>query len=91
MSYLRDWRSYNEALVKMGLILLDLDFVADWSRELKAMDGGKEGARHRYPKSFIKLIAVVHAYVLPYRQLEGIMRALSQHVYGLKAPDYTTI
>jgi hypothetical protein len=55
------------------------------------MDEGKEGARHRYPKSFIKLIAVVHAYVLPYRQLEGIMRALSQHVYGLKAPDYTTI
>ncbi len=25
------------------------------------MDEGKEGARHRYPKSFIKLIAVVHA------------------------------
>ena len=91
MSYLRDWKGYNEALVKRGLILLDLDFVAGWSRELKAMNDGKEGGRYRYPESFIKLLAVVHAYVLPYRQLEGFMRGLGQHVDGLKAPDYTTI
>ncbi len=91
MSDLRDWNGYNEALVKRGLILLDLDFVASWSRELKAMNDGKEGGRYRYPESFIKLLAVVHAYVLPYRQLEGFMRGLSQYVDGLKAPDYTTI
>ena len=91
MSSLRDWKGYNEALVKRGLILSDLDFIADWSRELKAMNKHKEGARYRYPESFVKLLAVVHAYVLPYRQLEGFMRALSQHVDGLKAPDYTTI
>src|SRR4030066_140605 len=91
MSYLRDWEGYNEALVKRGLILLDLDFVAGWSRELKAMNEGKEGGRSRSPQSFIKLLAVVHAYVLPYRQLEGFMRGLSQYVDGLKAPDYTTI
>ena len=91
MGYLRDWNGYNEALVKRGLILLDLDFVAGWSRELNAMNTRKEGARYRYPESFIKLLAVVHAYVLPYRQLEGFMRGLSQYVDGLKAPDYTTI
>jgi hypothetical protein len=33
----------------------------------------------------------VHAYVLLYQQLEGFMRALCNHVEGLKAPDYTTI
>ena len=75
--------------MKKGLILLDLDFVAGWSGELKAVNERKEGARHRYPESFVKLLAVVHAYVLPYRQLEGFMRALSQHVDGLKAPDYS--
>src|SRR3989304_770918 len=91
MSSVRDWKGYNEALVKRGLILLDLDFVADWSKKLKAMNERKEGARYRYPESFVKLLAIVHAYVLPYRQLEGFMRALSQHVDGLKAPDYTTI
>jgi len=91
MSSLRDWEGYNEALVKRGLILLDLDFVTNWSKELKEMNERKEGARYTYPESFIKLLAVVHAYILPYRQLEGFMRGLSQHVDGLKAPDYTTI
>ena len=91
MGSLRNWEEYNEALVKRGSILLDLDFVADWSRELKGMNERKEGARFRYPESFIKLLAVVHAYVLPFRQLEGFTRALSQYVDGLKAPDYTTI
>jgi hypothetical protein len=55
MGYFRDWNGYNEDLVKRGLILLDLDFVAGWSRELKAMNDGKEGGRYRYPESFIKL------------------------------------
>jgi hypothetical protein len=91
MSSFRNWQGYNEALVKRGLILLDLDFVAGWSRELKAMNTRKEGGRYRYPESFIKLLAAVHAYVLPYRQLEGFMRGLCQYVDGLKAPDYTTI
>jgi hypothetical protein len=91
MSDLRDWKGYNEALVKRGSIFIDLDFVANWQRELKSMNDGKEGGRYRYPESFIKLLAVVHAYVLPYRQLEGFMRGLTQYVDGLKAPDYTTI
>jgi len=65
MASSRNWRDYNEALVKRGLILLDLDFMADWSRELKVMNQHKEGARYRYPESFIKLLAMVHAYVLP--------------------------
>ena len=87
----RNWKEYNEALVKRGAILLDMDFVADWSRELETMNEGKEGARFRYPETFVKLLAVVHAYILPYRQLEGFVRALTQHVDGLKAPDYTTM
>jgi hypothetical protein len=44
MSSLRDWEGYNEALVKRGLILLDLDFVAGWSRELKAIMMAKKAA-----------------------------------------------
>jgi len=39
----RDWKEYNDALVRRGEILLD------WSEELKAMNEGKEGAR--YPES----------------------------------------
>jgi hypothetical protein len=91
VSSLRNWKEHDEALVKRGSILLDLDFIANWSEELKAMDDQEEGARFRYPESFVKLLSVVHAYILPYRQLEGFTRALSQHVEELKAPDYTTI
>ncbi len=57
------------------------------------MNKGKEGARFRYPESFIRLLAIIiqHAYLLPYRQLEGFIRALSSNVEGLEVPDYTTI
>jgi hypothetical protein len=71
MGYLRDWKGYNEALVKRGLILLDLDFVAGWSRELEAMNERKEGDRYCYPESFVKLLAVVHAYAFPTDNLKA--------------------
>lgn len=87
----RGWKEYNDALVRRGKILLDLSFLANWSRELKAMNEGKEGARYRYPESFVRLLAVIHAYLLSFRQLEGFTRALTEHVDGLKAPDYTTM
>lgn len=87
----RDWKGYNDALVRRGEILLNMGFVAGWSRELEDMNDGKEGARFRYPESFIKLLAVIHAYLLPFRQLEGFTKALTNHVDGLKAPDYTSI
>ena len=68
-----------------------MGFVAGWSRELIAMNEGKEGARFRYPESLVKLLAVIHAYLLPFRQLEGFTKALTNHVDGLKPPDYTSI
>jgi len=88
----RNWKEYNEALVRRGEILLDMEFLDNWSKELKIMNRGKEGARFRYPESFIRLLAIIHAYLLPYRQLEGFIRALSSNLEGLeKVPDYTTI
>jgi len=47
----RDWKRINEALVRRGGLLLDLDFVKGWESELEAMNRGKEGARFRYPDS----------------------------------------
>ncbi len=86
MSSARNWSGYNEALVRRGEILLDMGFVSSWSSEVDAMNGGKEGARYRYPESFMKLLAILHAYLLPFRQLEGFVRALVAYVDGLKAP-----
>ncbi|MGO8805823.1 MAG: transposase [Candidatus Bathyarchaeia archaeon] len=58
---------------------------------LRDWEGYNEAIVKRGLILLIKLLAVVHAYVLPYRQLEGFICGLSQHVDGVKAPDYTTI
>lgn len=86
----RNWREYNEALVRRGEILLDMDFIDTWPDELAKMNEGKVGKPFDYPESLIRLLAVVHAYLLPYRQSEGFTRALISHT-SLKAPDYTSI
>jgi hypothetical protein len=31
----RNWKEYNEALVRRGEILLDMEFLDNWSKELK--------------------------------------------------------
>ncbi len=86
----RNWREYNEALVRRGEILLDMDFIDTWPDELAKMNDGKVGKPFDYPESLIRLLAIVHAYLLPYRQSEGFTRALMRHT-SLKAPDFTSI
>jgi len=88
----RDWKRINEALVRRGELLLDLDFVKGWSGELEGMNKGKEGAQFRYPDSFIRLLFFMYVYLhLPYRQLEGFTKALAKYVRGLKVPDHSSI
>lgn len=87
-----NWREYNESLVRRGELLFDTDFLSNWRAELKEMNKGKEGAKFRYPNSLIWLLATVHTYLLPYRELEGFLRAISVHIKELKGiPDFTTM
>ena len=88
----RDWKQINEALVRRGELLLDLDFVKGWENELEGMNKGKEGAPFRYPDSFIHFLLFMYVYLhLPYRQLEGGTKALARYVKGLKVPDHSSI
>jgi DDE family transposase len=89
-----NWSEYNESLVKRGEVLFDTDFLSNWRIELKEMNKGKEGAKYLYPNSLILLLAAIHAYLLPYRQLEGFLRVMTTHIKELKedeVPDYTTV
>ena len=88
-----NWSEYNESLVRRGEMLFDDGFLQNWRAELKKMNKGKEGANYRYPNSLILLLATVHAYLLPYRQLEGFLRMMSVHIKRLQeiVPDFTTI
>jgi hypothetical protein len=89
----RNWKEYNEALVRRGELLFDTDFLSGWGSELRSINRGKEGARYRYPSSLMSMLAAIHVYLLPYRQLEGFVRTLSGHVEELEGgvPDFTTI
>ena len=88
-----NWREYNESLARRGEMLFDSGFLQNWRAELKKMNKGKEGPHFRYPNSLISLLASVHAYLLPYRHLEGFLRMMSVHIKKLKevVPDFTTI
>ena len=87
----RNWKEYNQSLVRRGEILLDFDMLDEWEDELRRMNQakeGKSGGRFRYPEAYMRLLAYLHVlFHLPFRQEEGFVKALSKYVNGLKAPD----
>jgi hypothetical protein len=85
----RNWKNYNESLIRRGEILLDFDVIDSWDSELEKMNQGKEGRKFVYPDSFIKLLGYMRAYFhLPYRQTEGIVRAHAANTLPSSIPDY---
>jgi Transposase DDE domain len=87
----RNWKNYNESLVRRGEILLDFDIIDNWDSELSEMNKNKEGRKFIYPNSFIKLLGYMRAYFrLPYRQTEGVVR---EHAFNTlpSIPDYSNI
>ena len=88
-----NWSEYNESLVRRGEMLFDSGFLQNWRAEVKKMIEGKEGPHYSYPNSLISLLATVHVYLLPSRQLEGFLRMMSVYIKKLKevVPDFTTI
>lgn len=87
----RDWKEYNEQLVKRGEYLLDLDWVKSWSKELEEMNDGKVGQPYKFPNSLIEIQGVWHAKSHPYRMIEGMTRELCL-IAGLPAyNDYSTV
>lgn len=88
----RNWPEYNEQLVRRGWFYLSTDYVKNWDEELKKMNKHKNGHPYRYPETFIQFSGLAYSFLhLPYRQLEGFLRALSGFVPGLRSADYTTL
>ena len=89
---MRNWKKYNESLVKRGEVLLDFDVIDNWHIELEKMNEGKKGRKFVYPDSFIKLLGYMRAYFhLPYRQTEGVVRAHAANTLPSSIPDYSRI
>jgi len=45
----RDWRKYNEALVRRGELDIDPSVLEDWGRELRRANGGEVGEPYHCP------------------------------------------
>lgn len=88
---MRNWKKYNESLVKRGVVLLDFDVIDNWHIELEGMNNNKEGRKFVYPDSFIKLLGYMRAYFhLPYRQTEGVVREHASNTLP-SIPHYSNI
>jgi DDE family transposase len=87
----RNWKNYNESLIRRGEVLLDFDVIDNWDYELEEMNHNKEGRKFVYPDSFIKLLGYMRAYFhLPYRQTEGVVREHASSTLP-SVPDYSNI
>jgi IS5 family transposase len=87
----RNWKNYNEQLVKRGEFYISLDFLENWKTELSGMNKGKRGRPFIFPHTFMRFLAFLHIAFLPYRQMEGFLRKLSGYIPALNAADYSTI
>ena len=88
--YKRDWKAYNEELVRRGTFYLDFEWVKSWDKELVEMNRGKVGSPYEFPESLIKLQAVW----LQFIDLRGVEGITIQVVKIGKIPnynDYSTI
>jgi len=87
----RDWKEYNERLVKRGEMYLSLGFLESWARDLETMNAGKVGAPYEYPGPFMTFLGFTHIVLgIDYRGLEGFTRGLTRLI-SLQVPDYSTI
>ena len=87
----RDWRVYNEQLVKRGEYYLDFDWVKNWHKEVEEINEGKVGRPFIFPESLIKLQAIWHATTRSYRTVEGITRDVCEAAQIPEYNDYSTI
>jgi len=89
--YERDWKAYNEHLIKRGEYYINPAFLETWIPEVKKMNVGKVGEPYFYPDSMIRFLAVLYGKSFDYRALEGIMRGFSRHFYDFPVISFSQI
>jgi len=88
----RNWKEYNEHLIRRGEILFSLDFLDKWDEEIEKMNRGKRGRPYEYPESFAVFMKILHDCIhIRYRQIEGFLRSLSRYIPKIKAPSFSQI
>ncbi len=89
--YERDWKAYNEQLIKRGEYYINPVFLETWIPEVNKMNVRKVGEPYFYPDSMIRFLAVLYGKGFEYRALQGIMRGLSRHFYDFPVISFSQI
>lgn len=76
----RNWKEYNEKLVKRGEFYINPRFLETWLTEIKEMNCRKIGQPYMYPNSLIEFLTILHSKGFDYRSLNGIMGSLSKRL-----------
>ena len=84
------WKDVDERLIRRGELLLSLDFLEGYDKELKEMNRGKEGRPFTLTNSYTRFLTIVrYLFTMPYRQLEGFTIALHKLLPRLPSGDYS--
>jgi hypothetical protein len=88
----RVWSKYNPSLVKRIDILLDTSFLDSWNDDLGKENEGKVGHLYEYPQEFFVFLSKVRElWNVPFRELEGFVRKLSELTGRFKPLSYVAI
>ena len=88
----RVWSKYNPSLVNRIDILLDTSFLSSWNDDLEKENDGKAGHPYEYPQEFFVFLSKVRElWNIPFRELEGFVRKLSQLTGKFKPLSYVSI
>lgn len=87
----RDWKEYNNRLVKRGEYYINPRFLETWLDEIKELNEGKVGQPFLYPTSMIEFLAILKAKGFDLRALQGIVRALSKRLDNFPVISFSQI
>lgn len=76
----RDWKTYNEHLIKRGEYYVNPRFLDNWLDEIKELNHRKIGQPYLYPNSMIEFLGIFRIKGFDYRGLQGIMRAFAKRL-----------
>lgn len=87
----RDWKEYNQGLIKRGEFYINPRFLETWLEEIKDMNMGKVGNPYFYPNSLIEFCAVLHSKSFDVRAIKGILTGLSKRLGNFPVISYSQI
>ena len=87
----RDWKSYNEHLIRRGEYCINPTFLDTWIQDLSTLNIGKIGQPYKCPNSMIEFLAILKSKGFDYRSLEGILRGFSKILGGFPIITFSQI